>query len=233
MAMELGGNAPFIVFDDANLKAAVNALLSNKFRCAGQTCVCTNRVYVQRNIAASFTDAVVERVRMLRIGNGLDPETDIGPLINRAGFDKVATHVHDAIDRGATRLEGCDPPRPSEDWGCFYPPTVLSSVKPDMLVSHEETFGPIIAICEFENENQVMDSANSTEYGLAAYVFTADEDRAERLAAGLQFGHVGVNTGAGPRPEAPFGGMKHSGYGREGGLEGLLEFCEPQVVVTG
>ena len=232
LAMELGGNAPFLVFADADLEAAVAALMANKFRAGGQTCVCTNRVYVHRSIARPFTDAVVARVRALRIGNGLDADTDIGPLINRDAFDKVAAHVRDALARGATRLVGGDPPRPSADWGAFYPPTVLTGITPDMLVCREETFGPVVAIGEFDDEDRVVEDANGTCYGLAAYVFTRDAARAERILPRLHFGHVGLNTGTGPTPEAPFGGMKQSGFGREGGLEGLLEFCDTQVVAT-
>jgi len=230
LALELGGNAPFIVFDDADPETAVSALLANKFRAGGQTCVCTNRVYVQRGIAASFTEAVADRVRALKVGNGLAPDTDIGPLIDRAAFDKVAAHVRDAMARGARRLVGGDPPRPANDWGAFYPPTVLTGVTPAMLVCREETFGPVVAIAEFEDEAGVIDAANDTCFGLAAYVFTRDADRAARVVRRLQFGHVGVNTGTGPTPEAPFGGMKQSGFGREGGVEGLMEFCETQVV---
>jgi len=232
LTMELGGNAPFIIFDDANLDAAAEALMANKFRSSGQTCVCTNRVYVHRDIAQSFTEIISQRVTKLHVGNGIAPETDIGPLINRDGFNKVAAHVRDAIQRGATRLVGVDPPQPRDNWGHYYPPTVLARVKPEMLVCREETFGPILALSEFDKEDEVLALANSTEYGLAAYIFTENKDRASRLIPKLQFGHVGVNTGTGPTPEAPFGGMKQSGYGREGGLEGLLEFCEFQVVVS-
>lgn len=232
LALELGGNAPFLVFDDADLEAAVAALISNKFRAGGQTCVCTNRVYVHRSIARPFVDAVVARVRALRVGNGLDPSTDIGPLINRDAFDKVAAHVGDALARGATRLVGEDPPRPAADWGAFYPPTVLVGITPDMRVCREETFGPVVAIAEFDDEEEVIAEANRTCYGLAAYVFTRDAGRCDRILPQLQFGHIGLNTGTGPTPEAPFGGMKQSGFGREGGLEGLLEFCDTQVVAT-
>lgn len=230
LALELGGNAPFIVFEDADLNVAVDALLANKFRAGGQTCVCTNRVYVHRQIAEAFTSAVAERVRKLRVGNGLDPQTDIGPLINRDAFDKVAAHVRDALARGARRVVGSDPPRPKDDWGAFYPPTLLTDVTPEMLVCREETFGPVVAMMTFADEPSVIEAANSTPYGLAAYVFTKDAARAGRVIARLSFGHVGLNTGASPRPEAPFGGMKQSGFGREGGWEGLLEFCETQVV---
>jgi succinate-semialdehyde dehydrogenase/glutarate-semialdehyde dehydrogenase len=233
LAMELGGNAPFIVFADADLDRAADALIANKFRAGGQTCVCTNRVYVHAEIAEQFTAAVAQRASRLKVGNGLDPDTDIGPLIDRAGFDKVAAHVADALRRGATRLVGYDPPRPEHDWGAFYPPTVLRGVTPEMLVCREETFGPVVAICTFATEDEVVELANSTPFGLAAYAFTADAERADRLLGRLHFGHVGLNAGTGPTPEAPFGGMKASGFGREGGLEGLLEYCETQVVAEG
>ena len=233
LALELGGNAPFIVFEDADLDAAADALIANKFRGGGQTCVCTNRVFAHAKIIDSLVDRLAQRVRNLSVGDGLDPETDIGPLINQAGFDKVAQHVADAISQGAKRLVGDDPPRPDHPWGYFYPPTLLVGIKPEMLVCREETFGPVLAVSQFEDTTDVLQSANDTEYGLAAYVFTKDAARAQKCAAALTFGHVGLNTGSGPTPEAPFGGMKMSGYGREGGLEGLLEFCEPQTVVVG
>jgi succinate-semialdehyde dehydrogenase/glutarate-semialdehyde dehydrogenase len=231
LALELGGNAPFLVFEDADLEVAADALMANKFRGSGQTCVCTNRVYAHVNIIESFVDMVVERVRKLRVGDGMNPDTDIGPLIDRTGFDKVAEHVTDAMSHGAKSVIGEVPPRPSENWGCFYPPTVLIDVKPNMKVCREETFGPVVAVSQFESTEEVLQAANDTEYGLASYVFTNDTERAQQYAASLAFGHVGLNTAAGPTPEAPFGGMKHSGYGREGGLEGLLEFCEPQTIV--
>lgn len=235
LALELGGNAPFLVFDDASIDAAADGLLANKFRAAGQTCVCTNRVYVQQSIAATFTDAVAERVRKLKVGNGLEEGIHLGPLIDRDGWDKVHAHVTDAIERGARRIVGDDPPRPRprSDWGAFYSPTVLANVTPDMRVCREETFGPVVAISTFTDEADAVRQANSTQYGLAAYLYTADRARAERVTAQLQFGHVGVNTGTGPTSEAPFGGFKQSGFGREGGIEGLLEFCEPQAVAMG
>lgn len=230
LALELGGNAPFIVFEDADIGRSADALVSNKFRSAGQTCVCTNRVYVHKAIEVPFIEAVAQRTRKLKVGNGMEPDTDIGPLINREGFDKVAEHVKDALAGGATRLVGDDPPRPAQDWGCFYPPTVLANVPPEALVCRDETFGPLIAICTFQDEAEVLEAANNTPYGLAAYVCTRDMSRIERFVPQLKFGHVGINCGTGPTPEAPFGGMKQSGFGREGGLEGLLEFCEPQTV---
>jgi succinate-semialdehyde dehydrogenase/glutarate-semialdehyde dehydrogenase len=233
LTLELGGNAPFIVFEDADLLAAVDSLIANKFRSGGQTCVCANRVFVHQTVADDFLSATAERTRRLKVGNGEDPEVDIGPLINRDGFDKVAAHVRDALAKGANRLVGADPPRPEEDWGCFYPATLLAAVRPEMRVCREETFGPVIAVSVFDDEASLVELANGTEYGLAAYVFTNDSERAERLASVLQFGHLGLNTGTGPTAEAPFGGVKDSGFGREGGLEGLLEFCEPQTVVHG
>ena len=232
LALELGGNAPFIVFEDADLEAAADALLANKFRGAGQTCVCANRVYVHSRILEPFVELISTRVSRLRVGIGMDPDTDIGPLIDRAGFDKVEEHVEDALANGAKRLVGQSPSRPKEAWGCFYPPTLLVGVQPEMKVCREETFGPVVAISRFEDEEEVLKAANDTEYGLAAFVFTKDQERAQRCISALSFGHIGLNTGKGPTPELPFGGMKQSGYGREGGIEGLLEFCEAQTVVS-
>ena len=232
LALELGGNAPFIVFEDADIAAAVAALAANKFRCAGQTCVCANRIYVHRRIRARFVAALVAKVEALQVGNGLDEGTAIGPLINRAGFRKVAAHVADALRRGARRVTGAVPREPRHDWGFFFPPTVLTGATERMRVFREETFGPVIAIADFDSEPGVVAAANGTPFGLAAYIFTKDPKRAERVARALTFGHVAVNSGAGPTPEAPFGGRKQSGFGREGGGEGLLEFTEPQAVAT-
>jgi succinate-semialdehyde dehydrogenase / glutarate-semialdehyde dehydrogenase len=233
LSLELGGNAPFIVFEDANIAAAADGLMASKFRASGQTCVCANRVFVHERTAPEFVDAIVERVERLKVGDGMDPETDVGPLINREGFDKVSQHVQEAIRSGATRLVGTDPPRPEHDWGCFYPPTVLIGVRPEMRVAREETFGPVVAIARFTDGHDVVRLANATEFGLASYVFTRDAARADRVAAELHFGYVGLNTGTGPTPEAPFGGMKHSGFGREGGMDGLYEFTETQTVAVG
>lgn len=233
LALELGGNAPFVVFADADLDAAADALLANKFRAAGQTCVCTNRVYVEVPVLEAFTARVAARVERLRVGDGLDPATDIGPLIDRAQFDRVATHVRDALARGARRVVGHDPAPPPHEWGAFYPPTVLTGVTREMLVCRNETFGPVVAIAGFGTEAEAVTAANDTCYGLAAYVFSGDAARLDRVRQLLPFGHVGLNTGTGPTPEAPFGGFKRSGFGREGGIEGLLEFCEPQVVARG
>lgn len=231
LALELGGNAPFIVMDDADLPAAADALAANKFRCAGQTCVCANRVLVHRAVAGEFTRLIAARVQALRVGNGLSDGVDIGPLINAAGVAKVRRHVEDAVPRGAARVAEAATPADAPAAATFFPPTVISGVPRDALLLREETFGPVVAISEFESEAEAVERANSTIFGLAAYLFTRDAGRIERMTARLQFGHVGINSGSGPTPEAPFGGFKQSGFGREGGVEGLLEFTEPQTVV--
>lgn len=230
LTLELGGNAPFIVFPDADLDRAADNLLLNKFRGGGQTCVCSNRVFVHRDIAGEFAAKLAERAGRLKVGNGLEEGTDIGPLIDRKGYEKVRHHLLDALEKGAERVAGEDPGEWRDDRGPFFPPTVLRGVTPGMACSMEETFGPLVPIMEFEEEAEAVRLANDTEFGLAAYVFTADNARAERVIAGLRFAHVGHNTGTGPTPEAPFGGMKQSGFGREGGREGLFEFVEPQTV---
>lgn len=230
VALELGGNAPFIVFADADLDHAADQLMANKFRGAGQTCVCANRILVQREAVDAFTAKVVERVRRLKVGNGLDDGVDIGPLIDANGFNKVRRHVEDALAHGAELVVGELPPPAERDWGCFYPPSVLTNVRHGMIVQCEETFGPLVPIMPFADEQEAVRIANDVEFGLASYLFTGDDARAERVIGQLRFGHVGHNTGSGPTPEAPFGGMKQSGIGREGGLEGLFEFVEVQTV---
>lgn len=230
LAMELGGNAPFIVFDDADLETAVDALMASKFRAGGQTCVCANRVYVHREVADRFLEMLAPKIASLIVGNGMDEKTDVGPLINREAWRKVDRHVRDALDKGAKRLVGETPPHADHDWGAFYPPTLLAGVTSEMLLSREETFGPVVGVCTFNDEEQVIHAANDTPYGLAAYVCTTDDHRAERVTRRLRFGLIGVNTGTGPSPHAPFGGMKQSGFGREGGVDGLMEFCDTQTV---
>ncbi len=222
----------FIVFDDANLELAADHLIQNKFRASGQTCVCTNRVYVHRSVADAFTPKIVQRVAHLKVGDGMHDDTDIGPLINRAGFDKVQQHVQEAIAKGARCVAGGLPQEPLNNWGFFFPPTVLRNVSEESLCVREETFGPVLPIIVFDDEKEVIAAANGTEYGLAAYLFSGDDRKASRVIRALQFGHIGHNSGTGPTPEAPFGGMKQSGFGREGGLEGLMEFIEPQTEAT-
>jgi succinate-semialdehyde dehydrogenase/glutarate-semialdehyde dehydrogenase len=227
LALELGGNAPFLVFADADLDSAVAQLMGNKFRCSGQTCVCTNRVLVQAPVAEAFAGKITGLVAGLEVGPGAFPNVTIGPLIDRRGFDKVQSLVADALARGARAAVGGPASEPSGG-GCFFPPTVLVDVTAEMACSRDEVFGPVVAISTFDDEADAVRRANDTPYGLAAYVFTADPARAQRVAARLHFGHVGLNTASGPTPEAPFGGMGLSGIGREGGLEGVLEFIELQ-----
>lgn len=230
LSLELGGNAPFIVFDDADVDTAIEQLMGNKFRGGGQTCVCTNRLYVQAGIAEEFADKLAERVAALRVGDGMEETTDIGPLINQAGFDKVRRHVTDALEKGGKLRAGTHPSELPDSGSLFYPPTLVTGIIPDMACCHEETFGPFIPMTTFDTEDQALNLANDTDYGLASYLFTGDKERAQRMIAALRFGHVGWNTGTGPTPEAPFGGFKLSGIGREGGIEGLFEFVEPQTV---
>lgn len=233
VALELGGNAPFLVFADANLDGAVEHLVQNKLRASGQTCVCTNRILVAREVVEDFAARLVARLGRLRVGPGLDEGVEVGPLVDAAAWEKVAAHLADAVARGGVRRTAADPAGlrvGKEPWGCFFPPTVVTGVDENALCAREETFGPLFPLFPFEGEEEAVRLANGTIHGLAAYLFTADEDRAARVVARLRFGHVGVNTGTGPVPEAPFGGMKQSGIGREGGIEGLLEYVELQTV---
>jgi len=232
LALELGGNAPYIVFEDADLDAAADNLIANKFRGGGQTCVCANRIFVHENVMEAFGQKLAERVNRMTVGDGLTNDVDLGPLINKAGYDKVHRHLADALQNGATLVAG---KQPSELGGkdLFFPPTVISGVNRDMACYREETFGPLVPMAPFSSDDEVIEAANDTEFGLASYLFTADEKRAQRVAACLRFGHCGWNTGTGPTPEAPFGGMKASGIGREGGIEGLFEFVEAQTVPRG
>lgn len=232
LALELGGNAPYIVFDDADLDAAADNLIANKFRGSGQTCVCANRIFVHEKVIDAFGEKLAERVNKMTVGDGIAGDVDLGPLINKAGFDKVKRHLEDALNKGATLVAGKQP-GDLGDGHLFFPPTVISGVTRDMCCSREETFGPLVPMASFRTEEEVIEAGNDTEFGLASYAFTADAERAQRVIAGLRFGHVGWNTGTGPAPEAPFGGMKASGTGREGGLEGLFEFVEAQTVPRG
>ena len=240
LALELGGNAPFVVFADADLGLAAEHLVQNKLRAGGQTCVCANRLLVERSVADRFEQELVSRLEPLRVGDGMEPGVAVGPMIDRAGYEKVGQHLEDAVAGGA-RLTyqgrvpvGDDSDEAAEtmsrDWGWYFPPTVLRHALPTMLCAREETFGPLFPIFEFESEAEALEMSNDTEYGLAAYLFTGDPRRAERMIERLHYGHVGWNSGTGPTPEAPFGGMGHSGFGREGGVEGLMDFVEFQTV---
>lgn len=230
LSLELGGNAPFIVFDDADVDSAITALMPNKFRGAGQTCVCANRVYVQQGALQSFSEKLAQRVGAMKVGNGMEEATEIGPLIDASAQEKVREIVADALRNGAVKLAEATVPANSHPQASFFPPVVLGGVTRNMVCVSEETFGPVVPLISFATEDEVIQAANDTEYGLAAYLFTNDPQRAERVIARLAFGHVGLNTGTGPTAEAPFGGMKQSGFGREGGFEGLHDFIEPQTV---
>lgn len=228
LSLELGGHAPYIVFDDADVDRAVREVIACKFRNAGQTCVCTNRIYVQAGIHDAFTAALVEAVAKLRVGDPLSAETDIGPLIDEQGMEKVEAHVADAVARGATVLLGG-----SRVDGLFFQPTVVTGVDPDMVLMHEETFGPVAPVLVFDTEEEAIERANATPYGLAAYVYTNDLARALRVSEALEYGIVGVNDGVPAVPHAPFGGVKQSGIGREGGHWGIDEYLEVKYVSLG
>ena len=227
VSLELGGNAPFIVFDDADLEAAVEGLMASKFRNTGQTCVCANRIYVQSGLHDAFAQALTARAEALRVGDGLAGPTDQGPLINAAALDKVERHVADALAGGARVLTGA---RRLPGEGLFYAPTVLSGVRGDALVNREETFGPVAGLVRFTTEAEVLSLANASRAGLAAYVFTRDAARTWRMSEGIEAGMVGVNTGLISTEVAPFGGVKESGLGREGSRYGLDEYLETKLV---
>ena len=230
VSLELGGNAPFIVFDDADLKAAVEGAVASKYRNAGQTCVCANRIYVQEGIAEEFTARLTEHTSRLLVGPGVDESSDIGPLINTAALDKVERLVADAKDRGADLRTGG---ARHELGRTFYQPTLLSGIEDDMEIFHEEIFGPVSAITTFREEDEVVRRANDTRYGLAAYVYTRDHARTWRVPEALEYGMVGVNTGMISTAVAPFGGVKESGLGREGSRYGIDEYLETKYVCIG
>lgn len=228
LSLELGGNAPFIVCADADLEKAATHLMANKFRAAGQTCVCANRVLVADSVVEEFSRLLASKVTALRVGDGLEPDIDIGPLIDAEAYEKVRSLLEDALSKGAQCVVGGDPGPLSEGQPAFFPPVLINNIQDDMRCTHEEIFGPLIAIRSFADEEEAVEIANASDHGLAAYVFAGSRDRAGDIAARLHSGHVGINTGTGPTPEAPFGGVKRSGYGREGGLEGLQGFVEVQ-----
>lgn len=232
LALELGGNAPFIVFADADLDRAVDHLIDNKFRAAGQTCVCANRILVEETVLEGFAGRLAKKVEQLKVGDGMEQGVDLGALIDRRAYSQVRAYLRDAVDKGANCIAGGDPGELEEGAPPFFPPVVLTGVTEAMECSREEIFGPLITIMTFADEAEALAMSNDTDRGLASYLFTAESERADRLAAQLHFGHVGLNTGTGPTPEAPFGGMLRSGYGREGGLEGLREFVEVQTTAT-
>lgn len=231
LSLELGGHAPFIIFDDADLEKAVEGVVASKFRNAGQTCVCANRIYVHKNIKEEFTKLFVEKVKSLKVGNSLDDTVDIGPLVNASAVEKVKEHVTDAVEKGAKLL--CGGKEKEGEAGYFFEPTVLDNVTEDMKIMFEETFGPVAPITEFESEEEVIKAANNTQYGLAAYVYTKDISRAVRVTEAIDFGIVGLNDAIPGVAQAPFGGMKESGYGREGGHQGIREYLEEKYISLG
>ena len=227
VSLELGGHAAFIIMSDAALDRAIDGLMSAKFQNAGQTCIAPNHVYVHSSLLETFLKLLASRVERLKVGNGLDPETDVGPLINQDALEKVSSHVNDAIDHGARLLMGGHQLTADDQAkGNFYAPTILADVAPQMRITREETFGPVIAVTTFESDDEAIDRANSTQYGLAAYIYTHDLSKAIRIAERLDVGMVGVNDTRIAAVEAPFGGVKLSGIGREGGREGLAAFTE-------
>ncbi len=229
-SMELGGNAPFIVFDDANIDDAVQGALVSKFRNAGQTCVCTNRVFVQRGIYEEFSEKLMAAVAQLSMGDGSQDGTEIGPLINDEAAESVSALVNDAIDQGATALVGG---RVDDRGPRFFQPTVLTNVTPEMNVATDEIFGPVAPLIEFDTEEQVVALANDTDVGLASYIYTRDIGRVWRVSEALEYGMVGINEGIISNEMAPFGGVKQSGMGREGSKYGLDDYLEIKYLCMG
>jgi len=227
LSLELGGNAPFIVFDDADVDAAVEGAMVSKYRNTGQTCVCANRLYVQRGVLEAFTQKLVARVQALKVGDGTEAGVNQGPLIDAKAVEKIEEHVADAVAKGAQVLAGG---KRHALGGLFYEPTVIGGATADMLFAREETFGPLAPIFAFDTEEEAVAAANDTEFGLAAYFYSRDIGRIMRVAESLESGIVGVNTGLVSTAEAPFGGVKQSGLGREGSKYGLDDFLEVKYV---
>jgi succinate-semialdehyde dehydrogenase/glutarate-semialdehyde dehydrogenase len=230
LSLELGGHAPFLVFDDADLDAAVEAAVANKFRNAGQTCICANRFYVQAGVYEEFLSQLAAKIRALRAGRGNEPGVAIGPLIDDAAIAKVEAHVEDALSRGARLRAGGDRLRLAGLANRFYAPTLLDGLTAEMRVSQEETFGPVCPVARFVYDEEAVEQANASPYGLAAYFFTKDASRLMRVAEALEYGVIGANDGAPSTAQAPFGGMKHSGFGREGGRYAMEDYLETKYV---
>jgi succinate-semialdehyde dehydrogenase/glutarate-semialdehyde dehydrogenase len=230
LSLELGGNAPFIVFEDADLDAAIEGAIASKYRNTGQTCVCANRLLVQDEIYDRFAEKLAEKVRTMKVGCGIEPGVVQGPLIDRAALKKVEEHISDAVSKGARVLTGG---KRHALGGTFFEPTILANVTPEMKMSREETFGPVAPLFRFKTETEAVQMANDTEYGLAAYFYTRDIGRVWRMSEALEYGIVGANTGIISTEVAPFGGMKQSGLGREGSKYGIEEFLEVKYVCMG
>lgn len=230
VSMELGGNAPYIVFDDADIEAAVQGAITCKFRNSGQVCVCINRIYVQDGVYEAFTSRLVEEVRKLKVGNGMDEGVIVGPLINIQGLEKVEEHVKDALEKGGRLMEGGQRHKLG---GNFFQPTVIIDATDDMKVAHEETFGPLAACFRFSTEEEVIKRANDTPFGLAAYFYSQNLKRIFRVADAIESGMIGVNECAISNEAAPFGGVKESGLGREGSVLGLEEYLQVKTLHLG
>jgi len=230
LSLELGGNAPFIVFDDADIDAAVQGAMASKFRNTGQTCVCVNRFYVQDGVYDAFTQALAQAARKMRVGDALQGDVEQGPLINQAALSKVEAHVADALQKGAKVLTGG---KRHALGGTFYEPTVLVDASSSMLIAQEETFGPVAACFRFKTEDEAVTAANATPFGLSAYLYTRDLARAWRVGEALESGMVGINEGILSTEVAPFGGVKQSGLGREGSKYGLDEYTELKYMMMG
>ena len=230
VALELGGNAPFIVFDDANIALAVSGVVASKLRSGGQSCICVNRIFVHEKIFDSFAKAVVEEFKKIKVGNGLDQSINLGPLINKAATDKISRLIENATNNGSTILyQG----QVENTTGCFCAPTIISHYSDDVSMFNEEIFGPVISLFKFSAEEDVIKRANSTKYGLASYFYTEDRKRIWRVARALEYGMVGINDVALSTEATSFGGVKESGLGREGGKSGILEYLEDKFVAVG
>ena len=228
-SMELGGNAPFIVFDDADLDEAVVGAIACKFRNNGQTCVCANRIYVQAGVYDAFSQKLKAAVEALKVGDGLEDGTTLGPLIEPSAVEKVKDHLKDALAKGGTVLTGG---KPHDLGGLFFEPTIVTNATADMQVATDETFGPFAPLFKFEDEDDVIAQANDTIFGLASYFYAKDISRVTKVAEALEYGIVGVNTGIISTEVAPFGGVKQSGLGREGSHHGIEDYLEMKYICT-
>jgi succinate-semialdehyde dehydrogenase/glutarate-semialdehyde dehydrogenase len=230
VSLELGGNAPFIVFDDADIDAALEGAMASKFRNTGQTCVCANRFFVQEGVYDKFAQKLSEKVAAMKVGNGIEDGVMQGPMIDMKGVEKVEEHIADAVAKGARVVTGG---KRHAKGGTFFEPTVLADVKTNMKVTHEETFGPVAPLFRFKTEQELIKLANDTEYGLASYFYSRDIGRIWRVAEALEYGMVGINVGIISNEVAPFGGVKESGIGREGSKYGIEEFLEVKYLCMG